>query len=157
MPLLTKFKKTHFHITIPIKGYSSFIYCKAWIHESDSVKIIYLDGTESLICSRALMIANISVVNMDPESGNLMERLYSHKPQNSHPVIRLYKQECNYCTCLEFKWIIAFKHMHMCDLSSDAPDPAQSSVVWYTKVVTQNIKISPKCQKNQCWKQLKTV
>ena len=38
-----------------------------------SVKIIYLDATESLICSRALMIAQTSAVNMDAESDNLME------------------------------------------------------------------------------------
>ena len=42
--------------------------------------------------------------------------------------------------------------MHLCDLSSDAPDPAQSSVVRYTKVVTQNMKVFPKCQINLCWK-----
>ena len=33
----------------------------------ESVKIIYLDATESLICSRALMIAQTSAVNMDAE------------------------------------------------------------------------------------------
>ena len=63
MPLLATFKRTLFRITIPIKGCSSFIYCKAWRHESEPVKIIYLDATESLICSRALMIAQISAVN----------------------------------------------------------------------------------------------
>ena len=34
---------------------------------------MYLDATEFLISSRALMIAQISAVNMDAESGNLME------------------------------------------------------------------------------------
>ena len=34
--------------------------------------------------------------------------------------------------------------MHMCDLSSVAPDPAQYSVVWYTKVLIQNMKVFPK-------------
>ena len=38
-----------------------------------SVKTMYLDATEFLISSRALMIPQISVVNMDTESGNLME------------------------------------------------------------------------------------
>ena len=38
---------------------------------------------------------------------------------------------------------------------ADAPNPAQCSVVWYTKVVTQNMKVCPTCLKNQCWKQLK--
>ena len=34
---------------------------------------MYLDATEYFICSRALMIAHISAVKMDAESGNLME------------------------------------------------------------------------------------
>ena len=38
-----------------------------------SVKIIYLDLMEFSICSRVLMIAQTSAVNMDAESGNLME------------------------------------------------------------------------------------
>ena len=38
-----------------------------------SVKIIHLDATESLICSTALMIYQISAVNMNAESGNIME------------------------------------------------------------------------------------
>ena len=70
MCLLAKLKKTHFRITIPIKGCSSFIYCKTWRHESESEKIIYLDANEFLICVRALMIAQISAVNIDAESGN---------------------------------------------------------------------------------------
>ena len=41
--------------------------------------------------------------------------------------------------------------MHLCDLSSDDSDPAHSSV---GKLVTQNMKVFPKCLKNQCWKQL---
>ena len=70
MSVLATFKKTHLRITIPIKGCSSFMDCKAWRHESESVKIIYLDATESLICSRALMIAQTSAVNRDGESGS---------------------------------------------------------------------------------------
>ena len=59
-----------------------------------------LDAIESLICSRALMISQTSVVNMDAESVNLMkitvfdEKLY-HKSHNFHPVNHLYKQECD--------------------------------------------------------------
>ena len=34
---------------------------------------MYLNAIESLICSRALMIAQTSAVNTDAESGNLME------------------------------------------------------------------------------------
>ena len=34
---------------------------------------MYLDALESLICSRALIIAQTSAVNMDAESGNLVE------------------------------------------------------------------------------------
>ena len=41
--------------------------------KSESVKTMYLDALESLICSRALMIAQTSAVNTDAESGNLME------------------------------------------------------------------------------------
>ena len=67
MSLLVIFKKTHFRNISPIKGCSSFIYYKAWRHESESVKIIYLDAIESLICSRTLMIVHISGVNMDAE------------------------------------------------------------------------------------------
>ena len=44
-----------------------------WCLKSESVKTIYLDALESLICSRALMIAQTSAVNTDAESGNLME------------------------------------------------------------------------------------
>ena len=54
------FKKTHFRITIPIKGCSSSIFSRAWRHESESVKIINLDADAFLISSRALMIAKIS-------------------------------------------------------------------------------------------------
>ena len=36
---------------------------RSWRQESESEKIIYLDVKESLICSRALMIAQISAVN----------------------------------------------------------------------------------------------
>ena len=56
-------------MTTPIKGCSIFIECKVWRHESESVKTIYLDGTEFFISSRALMIAQISAVNVDAESG----------------------------------------------------------------------------------------
>ena len=71
MSILATFKKTDsLRITIPIKGCSSFMDCKAWSHESESVKIIHLDATESLICSRALMIAQTSTVNRDGESGS---------------------------------------------------------------------------------------
>ena len=42
-----------------------------------SAKIIYLDATESLFCSRALVIAQTSAVNMDAESGNRMEIMLS--------------------------------------------------------------------------------
>ena len=66
--LLTKFEKILSYTIIPIKGCSNFIYCKAWRHESEYIKIIYLDATESLICSRALMIAQISAVNMDADT-----------------------------------------------------------------------------------------
>ena len=67
------------------------------------------------------MIAHISAVKTDAESGNLMD--------NSHPVIRLYKQECNHGTCLEFPRKVAGILMHLFDLFSDVPNPAQSSVV----------------------------
>ena len=42
MSLLGTFKKIHFRITILIKGCSR---CKVWRHESESVKIMYLDAT----------------------------------------------------------------------------------------------------------------
>ena len=41
------------------------------IHESESVKTMYLDATEFFISSKVLMIAQI--VKMDAESANLME------------------------------------------------------------------------------------
>ena len=44
MFILAKVKKTHFRIAIPIKGCSSFIHCKAWQPESESVKLMYLDA-----------------------------------------------------------------------------------------------------------------
>ena len=59
MSLLAIFKKTHIRITIPIKGCSSFVYNKAWRHESESEKIINLDAGAFSISSRALMIAQI--------------------------------------------------------------------------------------------------
>ena len=73
MSLLAKLKKTHIRITISITECSIFIYYKTWRHESESVKIIYLDTKESLICSRILKTTQISAVNMDAESGYLME------------------------------------------------------------------------------------
>ena len=39
MSLLASVKGKLFRITIPDRGCSSFIYCKAWIHESESVKL----------------------------------------------------------------------------------------------------------------------
>ena len=62
MPLLANFKKTQFRITIPIKRCSSFVDCKAGRHESES--------------SRSLMIAQISALDMDAESGNLVEIMF---------------------------------------------------------------------------------
>ena len=50
MSFLAIFKKTHFRITIPISACSSFMWCKAWRHESESVKTMYLDAVEILIC-----------------------------------------------------------------------------------------------------------
>ena len=72
------FKKTHFRMTSLIEGCSSFIWCKAWRQESESVNIIRLNATEYLISSRALMITQISAVNMDAESGNLMGIMVLH-------------------------------------------------------------------------------
>ena len=68
--VFAKFKKTHFRITIPINGCSSFIDCNAWRHESESVKTMYLDATEYFISSRALMFAQISAVKC-PRTRNL--------------------------------------------------------------------------------------
>ena len=45
-------KKTHFPITIPIRGCSNFIWCKSCRHESESLKTMNSDAIESLICSR---------------------------------------------------------------------------------------------------------
>ena len=42
-----------------------------------SVYITYLITTESLICSKALMITQTSAVNMDAESGNLFRLIKS--------------------------------------------------------------------------------
>ena len=39
-----KEKKTPFRITIPINECSSFIDCKAWRHESESLKTMHLDA-----------------------------------------------------------------------------------------------------------------
>ena len=36
-------------------------------------KTMYLDTTEALICSMALMIAQTSAVNVDAQSGNLVQ------------------------------------------------------------------------------------
>ena len=65
-----------------------------------SVKIIYLDGTESLICSRVIPIAQTSAVYMDAESGNVMEITVSDGKTIAQvtefpPMNHLYKQECN--------------------------------------------------------------
>ena len=37
-----------------------------------SVKITYLDGSQSLICSRVLMIAETSAMKIEAKAGNLM-------------------------------------------------------------------------------------
>ena len=102
MFLMAIFKKTHFRIAIPIKGCSSFIYNRAWRHENESVKIINLDADAFFIFSRAL-IAQISAVKIDAESGNLMENVVSDGKTVSHATeFRLYKQECNNGTRLVF-------------------------------------------------------
>ena len=82
-----------------------------------------MDETVSLISSRALIIAQISAVNMDAEPSNVMEITVCDgntvaQATELHPVIRLYRQECNHGTCLEFPWLIAYKQMHLGDLSS---------------------------------------
>ena len=84
MSLLAIFKKTHFRIAIPIKGCSSFIYNKAWKHESESVKIINLDADAFLIFSRAVMIAQISAVKIDAESDNFMDNSVSDGKTVTH-------------------------------------------------------------------------
>ena len=84
MSLLAIFKKTHFRIAIPIKGCSSFIYNNAWRHESESVKRINLDSDAFLISSRAVMIAHISAVKIDDESGNLMDNSVSDGKTVAH-------------------------------------------------------------------------
>ena len=66
------------------------------------------------------------------------------KPHNSHSANHLYKQECNHGTCSVFLWTTA----DLCDLSSDAPDPAQFSAVQYTKVATQKMNVLSQCLKN---------
>ena len=73
MSLLANLKKPgQFRITISINGCTIFICCKTLRHESVSVKLIYLDATVSLICSRAIVIARILAVNMDEKSGDLL-------------------------------------------------------------------------------------
>ena len=67
MSLLPIFKNSHFRIIIPIKGCSSFIYNKAWRHESESVKIMNLDADWFFVSSKGLMIAQISAVKIDAE------------------------------------------------------------------------------------------
>ena len=84
MSLLAIFKKTHFRIAIPIRGRSTFIYNTAWRHESESVKNINLDAVAFLISSIAVMIAQISAVKIDAESGNLMDNLVSDGKTVAH-------------------------------------------------------------------------
>ena len=87
-----------------------------------------MDVDAFLISSRALIITQISAVKIDAESGNLMEHSVSDG-KNSHPVIRLYKQECNHGTCLKLPRKVAGILIHLFDLFSFAPNPAQFSVV----------------------------
>ena len=64
---------------------------------------MHLDATEYFISSRALMIAQISAVNMDAESGNYT--VFDGKTvaqATEFPVNHLYKQECNHGTCHVF-------------------------------------------------------
>ena len=103
------------------------------------------------------MIAHTSAVNTDAESGNLMEITVFDGKTVAQAVNNLCKQEYIHGTCLVFPSKAADIHMHLCDLSSAARDLAQSSVVRYTKVVTQNMKVFPKCLKYLCWKQFKTA
>ena len=83
MSLFAIFKKTHFRITIPFKGCSSFTYKKAWRHEIES-KTFYLDADAFLISTRALMVAQISGVKIDAESSNLMENTVSDGKNVEH-------------------------------------------------------------------------
>ena len=83
---------------LPIKGCSSFIDCKAWRHESESVKTMYL----------ALTIALISAVKMYAESGNLMEimvfdgKTVAQATEFPFHEPYIYKQECDHGTSLVF-------------------------------------------------------
>ena len=55
MTLLAKFKNTLCYL--PIKRHSSFIYRKAWTHESESVKI-YFDAAENMGNSIEITVSN---------------------------------------------------------------------------------------------------
>ena len=87
------------------------------------------------------MIAQTSEVTMDTEYGNLMEiTMFDEKtvaqaiPWNiciNRNVITVY---------VSFPWKTADKQMPMCDLSSDAPDPAQSSGLIHQCGNTKNLK-----------------
>ena len=70
--LFWKHLKTHFRITIPIKGCFSFMWCKTlqtrkWVCKN------YVFQCNRITGSRALMIGQTSAVNTDAESSNLME------------------------------------------------------------------------------------
>ena len=58
------------HRTMSERSYHG---AKSRSYESESLKSMYLDAIESLICYRALMIAQTSAVNTVNESGNLMK------------------------------------------------------------------------------------
>ena len=74
MSLLTKIVKTHTFISSSqSRDVAVSNVVKPGDTKLESVKIIYLDATESLMYSRALIITQISAVNMDAESGNLMD------------------------------------------------------------------------------------
>ena len=60
------------------------MYNKAWRHDRESVNIMNLDADAFLISSTALMIAQISAVKIDAESGNLMENVESDGKTVAH-------------------------------------------------------------------------
>ena len=66
MSSLSKFKKTHFRITIPIKGCSRFIDCKAWKEEK---KFLFYDALNTLYL-RLYGVGHMVKDHTDSERGN---------------------------------------------------------------------------------------
>ena len=150
-----KIKKDTFSYHHPIKGCCSFIY-----YSLETWKLVCKIQSG---CNRVFNM--VQGINYCPDFSSI----YGCWIRQSHGNSCVWWKYCSTSHRIPILWIIWVnrnvlmvpvsidKQMNLCSLSSCALDPAQSSVVWHTMVVAQNMKVLSKCLKSQDWNQLKTA